>query len=201
MLTSDRPISNTIITGGVGYLIKLFAYNFLTGMVVLTFGALIAAYLIIFGPEMPFLKYFSFILPIDKNGTGSINEGDLMRLFRFMTLIFFLVSIIGKQMLLSAKRFFLSTNENDTLDENEPPNQTIFSQIMRRFLINAFFITWAYLIVAVAFPFAKLSEGTTLPIIYMILAIFYVIAMASNALFVLIDSLSNYVLAKASIFA
>lgn len=197
MLTSDRPISNTIITGGVGYLIKLFAYSFLTGMVVSTFGALIAAYIIIFGPEMPFLKYFSFILPIDENGTGSINEGDLMRLYSFMTLIFFLVSIIGKQMLLSAKRFFLSTDDDEELYENEPPNQTIFSQIMRRFLINAFFITWAYLIVAVAFPFAKLSEGTTLPMIYIIFAIFYAIAMASNALFVLVDSLSNYVLGKA----
>lgn len=200
MLTSDRPISRTLITWGLGYLMKLFAYYFLSGMVLLTLTAFIAAYIIIIGPEMPFLKYFSFILPTDENGTVSMGTSDFMRLYNFMTLALFLLSTIGRRVMLSVKRLLQSNSDDDRLVEDEPPIRDTFWQIKRRFFVNSLIITGIYMVSFFAFPFANLAEGTSLLLPYVILATFYIFAMMSNVLYVLLDSASNNILATVSIF-
>lgn len=200
MLTSDRPISRTLITWGLGYLMKLFAYYFLSGMVLLTLTAFIAAYIIIIGPEMPFLKYFSFILPTDENGTVSMGTSDFMRLYNFMTLALFLLSTIGRRVMLSVKRLLQSSDDDDRLVEDEPPIRDTFWQIKRRFFVNSLIITGIYMVSFFAFPFANLAEGTSLLLPYAILATFYIFAMMSNVLYVLLDSASNNILATVSIF-
>ncbi len=198
MLTADRPVSRTLITWGLGYLMKLFAYYFLSGMVLLTLAAFIAAYIIIIGPEMPFLKYFSFILPTNENGTVSMGASDFMRIFNFMALALFLLSTIGRRMILSARRWVQSGYDDDRLVEDEPPIRDTFWQIKRRFFVNSLIITGIYMVSFFAFPFANLAEGTSLLVIYMILGIFYMFALTSNVLYVVIDNLSHYILEKAA---
>ena len=197
MLTSDRPTSNTMLTLGLGYLIKYVAYYFLFGMVLLTCAILIAAYVNIFGPKMPFLEYFSFLLPKDQRSSGSWNERDLMRLYNFLTTIFFLLSMIVKLIILLAKKSLRPNYDNERVVENAATNNT-YSQIMGRFFINGLIITSINLISLFVFPFNSLSEGSNPMVVYIIFGVFYLFAMIANVAYVLLDTLSNRILAKAT---
>ena len=199
MLTSDRPTSNTMLTLGLGYLVKYVAYYFLFGMVVLTCAILIAAYVNIFGPKMPFLEYFSFLLPKDQRGLGNWNERDLMRLYNFLTTIFFLLSMIGKLIILLAKKSLRPNYDNERVVENA--TKTTLSQFMWRFFINGLIITSINIISLFVFPFNSLSEGSNPMVVYIVFGVFYLFAMIANVAYVLLDTFSNRILAKATIFA
>ena len=199
MLTSDRPTSNTMLTLGLGYLIKYVAYYFLFGMVLLTCAILIAAYVNIFGPKMPFLEYFSFLLPKDQRSSGSWNERDLMRLYNFLTTIFFLLSMIVKLIILLAKKSLLPNYDNERVVENA--TKTTLSQFMWRFFINGLIITSINIISLFVFPFNSLSEGSNPMVVYIVFGVFYLFAMIANVAYVLLDTFSNRILAKATIFA
>ena len=196
MLTSDRPTSNTMLTLGLGYLVKYVAYYFLFGMVVLTCAILIAAYVNTFGPKMPFLEYFSFLLPKDQRSSGSWNERDLMRLYNFLTTIFFLLSMIGKLIILLAKKSLRPNYDNERVVENA--TKTTLSQFMWRFFINGLIITSINIISLFVFPFNSLSEGSNPMVVYIIFGVFYLFAMIANVAYVLLDTLSNRILAKAT---
>ena len=196
MLTSDRPTSNTMLTLGLGYLIKYVAYYFLFGMVLLTCAILIAAYVNIFGPKMPFLEYFSFLLPKDQRSSGSWNERDLMRLYNFLTTIFFLLSMIVKLIILLAKKSLRPNYDNERVVENA--TKTTLSQFMWRFFINGLIITSINIISLFVFPFNSLSEGSNPMVVYIIFGVFYLFAMIANVAYVLLDTLSNRILAKAT---
>ena len=199
MLTSDRPTSNTMLTLGLGYLVKYVAYYFLFGMVVLTCAILIAAYVNIFGPKMPFLEYFSFLLPKDQRSLGNWNERDLMRLYNFLTTIFFLLSMIGKLIILLAKKSLRPNYDNERVVENA--TKTTLSQFMWRFFINGLIITSINIISLFVFPFNSLSEGSNPMVVYIVFGVFYLFAMIANVAYVLLDTFSNRILAKATIFA
>ena len=199
MLTSDRPTSNTMLTLGLGYLIKYVAYYFLFGMVLLTCAILIAAYVNIFGPKMPFLEYFSFLLPKDQRSSGSWNERDLMRLYNFLTTIFFLLSMIVKLIILLAKKSLRPNYDNERVVENA--TKTTLSQFMWRFFINGLIITSINIISLFVFPFNSLSEGSNPMVVYIVFGVFYLFAMIANVAYVLLDTFSNRILAKATIFA
>ena len=199
MLTSDRPTSNTMLTLGLGYLVKYVAYYFLFGMVLLTCAILIAAYVNIFGPKMPFLEYFSFLLPKDQRSSGSWNERDLMRLYNFLTTIFFLLSMIVKLIILLAKKSLRPNYDNERVVENATKNT--LSQFMWRFFINGLIITSINIISLFVFPFNSLSEGSNPMVVYIVFGVFYLFAMIANVAYVLLDTFSNRILAKATIFA
>ena len=199
MLSSDRPTSNTMLTLGLGYLIKYVAYYFLFGMVLLTCAILIAAYVNTFGPKMPFLEYFSFLLPKDQRSSGSWNERDLMRLYNFLTTIFFLLSMIVKLIILLAKKSLRPNYDNERVVENA--TKTTLSQFMWRFFINGLIITSINIISLFVFPFNSLSEGSNPMVVYIVFGVFYLFAMIANVAYVLLDTFSNRILAKATIFA
>lgn len=197
MWTSDRPTSNTILTFGLGYLIKYFAYYFLTGMVLLTFAILLAGYLNSIGPEMPFLEYFSFILPKNQRDSGSWGERDLMRLYSFISTMFFLLSIIGKWIILLAKRLLRPNQDEGRLVQNTLAINRTFSQILRRILINGLIITAIHTVSFFVFPFATLPDEPNPEVIYVIFAVFYLFAMMANIVYVLLDTVSQKILDKA----
>ena len=185
-----------MLTLGLGYLIKYVAYYFLFGMVLLTCAILIAAYVNIFGPKMPFLEYFSFLLPKDQRSSGSWNERDLMRLYNFLTTIFFLLSMIVKLIILLAKKSLRPNYDNERVVENA--TKTTLSQFMWRFFINGLIITSINIISLFVFPFNSLSEGSNPMVVYIIFGVFYLFAMIANVAYVLLDTLSNRILAKAT---
>jgi hypothetical protein len=196
MLSQQRSVA--LIVAGLGYAIKFMAYGFLTPVVLLTFATLMFTYITLVGPELPFLQYFSFLLPIDGRGNASIDENDIMRAFGILTMAFFVISLVGgwflRMLKRAAKRLFQPTAEVGPEEGSILVNQNPLSYGKRRLIISSIVIAVFFLIVFVAIPFARMAEGTSFMTMYPVFAVFGVIALVANALHIGVDVLSDVVL-------
>ncbi len=196
MLSQQRLVA--LIIAALGYVIKFIAYNFLTPAVLLSFAALMFTYITFVGPEIPFLQYLSFMLPIDARGNASIDENDIMKAFGLLTLVLFGLSVIGGWLIRllkrSAGRIFQPDIEAGADENMVPASQNPFSSAKRRLIIGSIVITIIYLVLFIAIPFARMAEGTSSLAMYPLFAVFGVIAIISNAIYIGIDLLSDIVL-------
>ena len=87
MLNQQRFV--TLIAGAIGFVVKYIAYGFLTPVVLITFAALMFAYLNIVGNELPFFQYYSFLLPTRADGTAHLDENDILGFYNALTALFF----------------------------------------------------------------------------------------------------------------
>jgi hypothetical protein len=184
------------IMGGLGYVVKYIAYGFLTPVILLTFSALVFDYIAFAGPELPFLQYFSSVLTINSGGTMHLNTDDLMLGYGWLTTALFLLSIAGSGMmsiLRRLKKLPSPSDPNKGTDGGEAPSgrTALLKPLKRRLIISSIVITTIFAVSLIAIPFAPLAEGESMTTWYVILIIFYVIAMISNAIYTLIDSLSD----------
>jgi hypothetical protein len=196
MLSQQRSVG--IVAALVGYGIKFAACGFLTPVVLITFGALMFIYLTLVGPEMPFLKYVAFLLPIDGRGNATLDENDIMNAFGLVTMAFFLVSVAGRWLLRVlrrvAKRILRPENEFEAEEASLLPNQNPLTSLKRRLIVGSIAITVIYLVLFVVIPSARLAEGTSVLLMYAIFALFYAITMVAHAFYTGIDILSDVVL-------
>lgn len=186
--------------GAFGFIMKYMAYGFLTPVVLMTFAALVFAQLVMVGPEIPFYEYFSSLIPAGRIETENIriDESDIMTGYNLITLVIFLVAIVGKWLLRLLKRSYIRVFRPELEAEsgggNVPTSQTLFSNIKRRLIINGIVITAAYLVVFIAIPSTRMADGASPTSMYLVFGIFYVIAMVANVMYVGIDSLSDSVI-------
>ncbi len=176
------------------YGVKYLAYNFLSATVLLTFGALMTTYLTLFGPEMPWLQYLSVIIPIDGNGNALLDESHILRVFTPVALGLLAASIVGRGLKRVLKRLFRSKADVEPGEVDTRPTWGPVSSAKKHLLINGLMINVIYLVLIIVLPFAKLSEGSNLVSMYTIFIIFYLIAMVSMAIYVVIDTLSEWIL-------
>jgi hypothetical protein len=182
-----------LLVAACGYIIKFIACNFLTPVVLLSFAALMFTYITLVGPEVPFLRYFSSLLPIDGRGNASINEDDIMKAFGLLTMAFFLLSMIGGWLVRVLRRIFQPA-ETGLDEKNASASQSPVSSIRRRLIPGSIVIVIIFLIVFISIPFARMAEGTSFLAMYPLFAVFGVIALVSNAIYIGVDSLSDVVL-------
>jgi hypothetical protein len=182
-----------LLAAACGYIIKFIACNFLTPAVLLSFAALMFTYITLVGPEVPFLRYFSSLLPIDGRGNASINEDDIMKAFGLLTMAFFLLSVIGGWLVRVLKRIFQPA-EIGPDETNASASQNPVSSARRRLIPGSIAIVIIFLIVFISIPFARMAEGTSFLAMYPLFAVFGVIAMISNAIYIGVDTLSDVVL-------
>lgn len=182
-----------LLVAACGYIIKFIACNFLTPVVLLSFAALMFTYITLVGPEVPFLRYFSSLLPIDGRGNASINEDDIMKAFGLLTMSFFLLSVIGGWLVRVLKPIFQPA-EAGTDEKNTSASQSPVSSVRRRLIPGSLVIVIIFLIVFISIPFARMAEETSFLAMYPLFAVFGVIALVSNAIYIGVDSLSDIVL-------
>ncbi len=179
-----------------GYIVKFMAYGFMTPVVLMTFAALVFVYITLVGPELPFLQYLSFILPIDKRGNASLNGDDIMNAFGLLTMAFFVISVAGGWLLRLlkrvAQRIFQPGSEVE--EGNTYSNQNPLSIIKRRLIVSIIVITVIYLVLFAVIPFARMAEGTSYLAMYPLFVVFYIVIMISNVIHIGIDTLSDMVL-------
>lgn len=196
MLNQQRLVA--LIIAVLGYVMKFIACSVLTAAVLMTFAALLTTYIITVGPEMPFLQYLSFILPIDPRGNASINEDDIMRVYGVFAMVLFVLSVAGgwlvRVLKQTVERIFRPDIEVEANADNVPSSGNLFSSVKRRLLVSSIVITTIYLVLFSAIPSAHMAEGTSAVTMYTVFIAFYVIAMVSNAIYIGIDSLSALVL-------
>ncbi len=196
MLSQQRLTG--ILTAVFGYVIKFMAYGFLTPVVLMTFAALLFVYITLVGPELPFLRYVSFLLPIDGRGNATINGNDIMNAFGLITMLFFVLSVIGGWLLRVLKRVarrVVQPGSGVGIEEGSIfSNQNPLTSLKRRLIAGSIVITVIYLVLFAVIPFARMAEGTSSGTMYVVFVIFYIAAMISNAVYVGIDSLSGLVL-------
>jgi hypothetical protein len=196
MVSQQR--SAALLVAALGYVIKFIAYNFLTPVVLLSFAALIFTYINLVGPEIPFFRYLSFLLPIDARGNASIDENDIMKAFGIITLVLFVLAVASGWLLRVLKGAFRRILQPDA--EVEPPGDHLFSDqnplssAKRRLILSSIVITVIYLVVFLAIPSARMAAGTSTAAMYPIFVVFYVIAMISNVIYIVVDILSGMVL-------
>ena len=178
--------------GGAGYIVKYIAYNFLTPVVLMAFAAIVFVYINVAGPELPYFQYYSFLLPIDAQGNARLDQNDILRLFNILTAIFFLVSLLGGGLIRLLKRILRP--EVESVKPAVPMIQSLLSSLKWRFLINNGVITLIFVAAFLAVPLARLAEGQKPMGMYVIMGVFYGIALVSETIFIGIDSLSNKVI-------
>ncbi|HMB25330.1 MAG: hypothetical protein ACM33V_08615 [Chloroflexota bacterium] len=180
-----------------GYIVKFVAYSALTAAVLMTFAALVAAYIIIMGPEVPFLQHLSFILPTDARGNITIDEDDIMQVYGILSMILFVLSVAGGwlvRILKRAIRQMSHPDEGEAQPENILPNQNPFSSGKRRIIGGSLVITLIYLVFFVVIPFARMAQGASHMGMYLVCVVFYIVALVSNAIYTVVDSLSELAL-------
>ncbi len=196
-MSSNQQRLVPFIVAALGYAVKFTAYGILTAAVLMTFAALMFVYITLVGPEVPFIRYLSFVLPVDARGNASINGDDIMRVYGLFTLVLFGLSVAGGWLVRiikrTARRIFQPEAE-DASEESSVLNQNPLSSAKRRLLVSSIVITVIYLIVFIAIPSARMAEGTSNWAMYPIFVVFYIIAMISNAIYIGIDSLSDLML-------
>jgi hypothetical protein len=194
MLSRQRLTALTAVV--FGYIVKFMAYGFLTPVVLMTFAALVFVYITLAGPELPFLQYLSFMLPIDGRGNASIDGNDIMNAFGLLTMTFFVLSLIGGWLIRIlkrvAKRVFEPGSEVD--GGNIFSNQNPLASIKRRLIVSSIVITIIYLVLFAVIPLARMAEGTSFLAMYPLFVVFYIVIMVANAIYIGIDTLSDIVL-------
>src|SRR5512138_3924744 len=138
MLSQQRSVG--IAAAVIGYVIKFTACSFLTPVILITFGALMFIYLTVIGPEMPFLQYLSFLLPIDGRGNATLDGNDILNAFGVVTMAFFLVSVAGRWLLRVlkrvAKRVLRPESEFEAEEAGLLPNQNPLTSLKRRLIVG-----------------------------------------------------------------
>lgn len=199
MLSQQRLVG--IIAVVFGYILKFVAYSILTATVLMTFAALMSAYIIIAGPEIPFFQHLSFLLPIDARGNATLNEEDIMQAYGLLAMILFVFSVAGRWLLRifrqTVRRILGAEGEVDADGGNRSASQNPLASLKRRLIVSSIVITVIYLVLFAVIPFARMSEGTSSLTMYLIFAVFYVIAVVSNAFYIGIDGLSDMILGRA----
>jgi len=203
-MSSQQPLEHSsnknplmpFIAGGLGYLVKYISYGFLTPVILLSFSSLVFGYIALFGPELPFLRYFASVLPINSDGTTHLNTDDIMVGYGSITTALFLLSIIGSGLMSILRRFKEQSSPSDPLDStdnSEAPSvhSALLKPIKRRLIISSIVIIVIFAISLIAIPFAPLAGGESKVTWYVILIIFCIIALISNAIYTVIDSLSD----------
>ncbi len=179
-----------------GYIVKFMAYSFLTPAVLMTFAALVFVYITLVGPELPFLRYLTFLLPIDGRGNASLDGNDIMNAFGLITMAFFMLSVIGGWLLRFLKRVIKRILQpgSEVEESNISSNQNIVSVLKRRLIGSSVIITVVFLIAFVVIPLARMAEGSSSLGMYPIFVIFYMVAMIANVIYIAIEAFSDVVL-------
>jgi hypothetical protein len=204
LMPSQQPLEHSsnknplmpFIAGGLGYLVKYISYGFLTPVILLSFSALVFGYIAFFGPELPFLRYFASVLPINSDGTTHLNTDDIMLGYGSITTALFLLSITGSGLMSILRRFKKQSSPSDPLEGTDnleaPSAQAAFLKpVKRRLIISSIVIALIFASSLIAIPFAPLAVGESKASWYVILIILCVIALISNAIYTVIDSLSD----------
>jgi len=178
-----------------GYVLKFISYSFLTAVVLIGFTGLVFIYINVVGTDMSVLKYFGFLLPLDANGSGSITEKDIMRVYGVLSMGLFGVSVLWEL----AKRWIKRSRAG-----SEPANADIHVEgegvqalrrrlpnILKRILISSALITLIYVAVFVVIPSAPMATGENPLMLYPIMIVFLIIALIANVIFIGIDTAAN----------
>jgi hypothetical protein len=201
MMISRESAIKTIIAGLSGFLVKYMAYGFMTAVVLLTFAALMFDYITIRGPGVPFVRYISFLLPIDPRGNATLDEGDVMQAYALLTAILLALSLMGKGLIWIFKRatggLFSRDEERGPSAQNNSVIASVFRTAWRQFLFSFAIISLPFLVAFFVIPIAPLADPGELVPMYVIFGLFYVIAVAANAITVAIDSIANLLLSWA----
>ena len=170
------------------YMLKYLVYGFLTVAVLSTFSATMIIYTTVWGSNLQFLQYLSFILPINAEGNAHLDINDIMRVFSLLTLIIMILSEVARAII---GRLRPSSNNS-----NKGLVQRIWNLYVGEMMASFIVITMIFLITALVLPFAELTWDTSLIGIYGVVGIFYLIAIISNAIFTAVNNIAEYILVK-----
>ena len=170
------------------YMLKYLVYGFLTAAVLLTFSATMIIYTTVWGSNLPFLQYLSFILPIDAEGNAHLDGNDIMRVFSLLTLIIMILS--------EAARAIMGRLRPSSNNIKKGSGRRIWNLYVRDMMIGFIVITMIFLITAFVLPFAELTWNTSLIEMYGVVGIFYLIAIISNAIFSVVNNIAEGILGK-----
>lgn len=169
------------------YGLKYLAYGFLTLAVLPTFTATMIIYTTIWGSDLQFLQYLSFILPIDAEGNAHLVADDIMRVFSLLTLVilvFFEAARTIKRRLRPSR--------------GEESGQGIRDILVKYLKPSFIIITIIFVITALILPFSDLAGDTSLTGMYGLVAFFYVMAIVSNAIYTVLNNRAERILGKAN---
>ena len=195
---SSQGFNESYLKSLVGYLVKFIACGFLTPVVLMTFAAIVFAYITIAGTDMSFLRHLSFLFPIDSKGNADLDGNDIMRAYGLLTMAFFLLGMIVRGLvhfIKSRRKPALQSGINDrSVGGGVVSSWHRISVIKSRLIISSIVITVVWVVVFVSIPSARRGEETSILSLYVVWALFYLAAMMSNAIYIGIDSLANKIL-------
>ena len=194
MLQNQSRVT-AIMLIGLGYVLKFISYSFLTAVVLIGFTGLVFIYINVVGTDMSVLKYFGFLLPLDANGSGSITEKDIMRVYGVLSMGLFGVSVLWDWLKRWIKRSRAGSEpanvEVNVEGEGVQAPRRRLPNILKRILISSVLITLIYVAVFVVIPSAPMATGENPLLLYPIMIIFLIIALIANVIFIGIDTAAN----------
>ena len=194
MLQNQSRVT-AIMLIGLGYVLKFISYSFLTAVVLIGFTGLVFIYINVVGTDMSVLKYFGFLLPLDANGSGSITEKDIMRVYGVLSMGLFGVSVLCDWLKRWIKRSRAGSEpanmEVNVEGEGVQAPRRRLPNILKRILISSVLITLIYVAVFVVIPSAPMATGENPLLLYPIMIVFLIIALIANVIFIGIDTAAN----------
>ena len=194
-MSQNQSRVTAIMLIGLGYILKFISYSFLTAVVLIGFTGLVFIYINVVGTDMSVFKYFGFLLPLDANGSGSITEKDIMRVYGVLSMGLFGVSVLWdwlKRWIKRSRAGSEPANVEVNVDgEGVQAPRRRLPNILKRILISSVLITLIYVAVFVVIPSAPMATGENPLLLYPIMIIFLIIALIANVIFIGIDTAAN----------
>jgi hypothetical protein len=200
-LTDRIPTFAIALAGLFGFLMKYSAYNFLTGVALLCFAALAFAYITFIGPQVPFIRYLGFLIPMNSEGTTTLGASDILRVFSFLSLIFMILSIMGNALLRGLRKVVQPAARVADGGGSRPANpSSIRSSLraaVRRIIIGFVAVSLFFAAAFAAVPYARMAEGASRLAMAALFGFFYLLAIVSNGVYLLTDVVSDFILSWA----
>jgi len=194
-MSQNQSRVTAIMLIGLGYILKFISYSFLTAVVLIGFTGLVFIYINVVGTDMSVFKYFGFLLPLDANGSGSITEKDIMRVYGVLSMGLFGVSVLWdwlKRWIKRSRAGSEPANVEVNVDgEGVQAPRRRLPNMLKRILISSVLITLIYVAVFVVIPSAPMATGENPLLLYPIMIIFLIIALIANVIFIGIDTAAN----------
>jgi hypothetical protein len=201
LLSPRQTIVVSAVAAAVGLVTKYVACLFLTLPVLSALTGLVFSYESIFGPEMPWLRHFAFVIPFDSSGHAHLDEHDIMRIFARLAFAFMILSLLVRGLWRLSRLLLGHTSSRPTNDVDPNDERTSgllqkpeIRRAVRRLAAIVIGLTSIYLITFAVIPNADWAEDTSVAAGYAVFAFFYVLAVVSAAIYVAIDSASNLIL-------
>jgi hypothetical protein len=177
-----------------GFMVNWFGYGFLAFPVLIVFSMLLFDYLVLFGGQLPFLEYLSWLPGLSADSDLQVNGDQILWGFSLLSTAFWGLSKLRQALVKAVRRRLGRPIPSEAVQTAHPTLASMVRPYLRKLWIACLLITAVFLVAFITLPSARLAHPGDLVPLYLIFSVLYLITVGSVASHVLFDGSSRLIL-------